>query len=75
MGRYGYVALLVVCLGWFAYQRLRVTPQDDPAPVVSWSGWGEPVSGTTDEVSAALEGVEDVVLANHNAPNQVVLSR
>ena len=32
------------------------------------------VNGTTDEVSAALEGVKDVVLANQNAPNQVVLS-
>ena len=41
MGRYGYVALLVVCLGWFAYQSLRVAPQDDPATVVIWSGWGE----------------------------------
>ncbi|MCH2105101.1 MAG: SDR family NAD(P)-dependent oxidoreductase [Planctomycetes bacterium] len=40
---------------------------DDPGAMAA-------VSGTTDEVSAALEGVEDVVLANHNAPNQVVLS-
>ena len=77
MGRSGYVALLVVCLGWFAYQSLRVAPQDDPATVVIWSGWGEqsPAFELYHQWWDALEREQGIKVTHVSLKNEVMIQQ